>query len=251
MGNIALSYDQPSGTNWVRKSRAHCIVFNIVCGPGSSVGIGTGYGHQMSIWTIRQDYEMQSKCSGWLFLGFSAYGCNINHYLLTYSMQHGPCWEANQFVAGQEIPRILWNPKVHYLIHKYPSTVPILSQLDPVHNPSSHFLNIRLNNIHPSKPVSPQCSLSLRFSHQKPCTHLPTPKRATCPANLNLFYFITRTILGEKYRSLSSSLRSFLYSPVTSSLLSPNGNTIIILRKFTCSICPHSRAPVVGNCPCL
>jgi hypothetical protein len=33
---------------------------------------------------------------------------------------------------------------------------------------------------------------------------------------------ITRTIFGEEYRPLSSSLRSFLHSPVRSSLLGPN-----------------------------
>jgi len=35
------------------------------------------------------------------------------NYLLTYSMEQSFSWEPNWFAASQEIPLILWNPKVH------------------------------------------------------------------------------------------------------------------------------------------
>jgi len=51
------------------------------------------------------------------------------HIHTEYSTEQSP-WEAYRFLADQEIPRILWNPEVHYLIQKYAQPVPVLSQID-------------------------------------------------------------------------------------------------------------------------
>ena len=121
--------------------------------------------------------------------------------ILTYSMVQSPSWEANRFAANQGIPRISRKPKVHYRTHKRPPSLSILGQPNPVHIPTSHLLEIHPNIIHPSTPRSPQWSLSFRFPHQDPIHPVSSPIRATCPAHLILLDFITRTILGEEYKS--------------------------------------------------
>ena len=143
-------------------------------------------------------------------------------YLLIYSMEQSPSWKADQFSASQEIPCILWNSKVHYLIHRCPPFVPILSHISPIHAPPPHVLKIHLRVILPSTPGSSKWSFSIRFPHQTVYMPLLPPLLTTCPAHHIRIDFITRTILGEEYRSLSSSLCSFLHYPVTSSLLGPN-----------------------------
>ena len=119
--------------------------------------------------------------------------CLLSEYLLIYLL-HG----AESFLRSkQDIPRILRNPKIHYRIHKCPQPAPILSQLDPVHTPTFNFLKIHLNIFLPSKPGSPQWSLSLRFSHPNPVYASPLPHTGYIPRPPHYFAFYQRNNTGR------------------------------------------------------
>jgi len=104
--------------------------------------------------------------------------------------------------------------------------------------PSSHFLKIHLNIILPSTPGSPKRSLSLTFPHQNPVYASPLPH--------------------TRYCSTSSSLCSFLHSPVTSSLLGTNtllntllSNTLSLRSSLSVSdqvSHPHKKQAKLQSC---
>ena len=78
--------------------------------------------------------------------------------------KQSPFWEANSCSDSQEIPHILWKLKAHYHVHHSPPSVPIPSQINPVHALPSYFLKIHFNNIIPYS----KCSPYFRFPNENP-----------------------------------------------------------------------------------
>jgi hypothetical protein len=60
---------------------------------------------------------------------------------VTNFMELSPSYVAASCAATEELPKILWNPKVHYRV----PLVPVLSQMSPVHTTPSYRSKIHFN----------------------------------------------------------------------------------------------------------
>ena len=113
-------------------------------------------------------------------------------------------------------------PKGSLPLSQQPATCPYPEPAQSSPYPTSHFQKVHLNIILLCMPGSSKWSLSLRFPDKNPVYTSPLPDTCYMPRPYHLSRFDDPKILDEQYRSLSSSLCSFLHSPVTSSLLGPN-----------------------------
>jgi len=62
--------------------------------------------------------------------------------------------------------RLLYNPKIHYRVHKSLSLVPILNQMHQVHTFPTNFPKIHSNIILPSTPRSSEWPIPFKFSEK-------------------------------------------------------------------------------------
>jgi hypothetical protein len=124
-------------------------------------------------------------------LAFTVFCIVLFTYLLTYSMEQSPSWEANQWTLQlvKKFPAFM-EPGSPAPYSQMPATCP-----HPVPTPSSphdpsNFLKIHFHIILPSTSWSPQWPLSLKLPHQHPVhtSIRPHTRHMPCPSHLSRFY---------------------------------------------------------------
>ena len=155
---------------------------------------------------------------------------NLGTYLLT-TCSRVLLETLTNFQVVRNSPHFM-EAEVSLLHSQVPATWPYSEPAWSSPYPTSHFLKIHLNTILPFRPGLPSGFFPSSFPTKTLYTHMFFDIHATCPAHLILLDFITHTILGEQYRSLRSSLCSFLLSLVTSTLLCPKYSPQNCILKY-------------------
>jgi len=82
-------------------------------------------------WTLQDNIRIQYFVKFYLRIS----------YELPNSMEQNSSWEANSLSVREEIPRLVWNPRVHYRVHKSPHRS--LSWARRIKSTPSHSFSLR------------------------------------------------------------------------------------------------------------
>jgi hypothetical protein len=130
-------------------------------------------------------------------------------------MELSPSWEAANCATTQELPSILWNPKVHYRVHKSPALVPVLSQINPIYTIPSYLSTIHFN-------IVPH----LRFGH--PSGLFPSG----FPDSILYAFLFAPFVLHTLPISSSYTWSFYLYSEKSTSYEAPHYTVFSNLRSL-------------------
>jgi hypothetical protein len=137
-------------------------------------------------------------------------------------MEPSSFWEANRHSANQEFSKILWNPKVHYGIHKGAPLLPTLDQMNPVHTNPLYFSKIRLILSAHLYLVLPSVSFSL-VSPPKSFMHTSFLPWVLHTLSISSSWLDRSNHIWKRVRVMKIlSMPFFLRPPTISSLFGPN-----------------------------
>jgi hypothetical protein len=150
-------------------------------------------------------------------------------------MELSPSWEGANCAATEEIPSILWNPKVYYRVHKSPPLVPTLSQINPIHTISFYLSKIHFYIVRPHTFWSSQWSLIFWLSDQYPrcipllhySCYMPCPSHSPWLDHSNY----TWRLLVQEISMLLSNFKDIVSNRTSSFACKNEVKSLILWRK--------------------